>query len=275
MPTAAGVRWLLHTILPYATVSDVTHSIQASDDAVAGLISDIVVPEWFKQAIPTGWPELDLLYGGRGVKGDRASMVTMISAPSGMGKTAFCLQAATEYSRNRPEEGRGPLGIAVYNSAEEIPYQVITELEFLGLVGFENIYLTNFTDPKAMLNYVRNLIREKNCPVLLVVDSLQTMDGDCVSNTWDIVNFCKEYAKGETLTQVVRALVISQVGKDGKFSGSNKLLHAVDRYISFSIDKNGRNLMSVLKNRGGTRKTLSFKITTGGLDINTAKEVQE
>ena len=104
-------------------------------------------------------------------------------------------------------------------------------------------------------------IREANPgkPFFLIVDSLQTLDdgffdsGRITSATAErslqqITDYCKEH--------FVNAIIIGQVTKSGKASGSNKLKHMVDAMVTLDVERKdeqllGCRILEVEKNRFG------------------------
>ena len=114
-------------------------------------------------------------------------------------------------------------------------------------------------------------IRDRNKPFFLIVDSLQCMDDgkykDGAVNSQSatralqlITDYCKE--------EFTNAIVIGQVNKEGKMSGSNKLKHMVDAMITLSVeekdpDLRGCRVLQTVKNRfGGCGHT--FFLALGG-----------
>lgn len=211
-------------------------------------ILDIRVPDALSKTIKTGIDWFDEAYGGQGLT---PSMVTLYTGVPGAGKTTSAIQLADAMT------GNGHL--VLYNTGEESLYQVAKVSKRLKLKhGFN---AGQETMVKQLLKNADEL-REKNPnkQFVLIHDSLQTLDDgfykDGHMNTMTAVRALKmitDYCKD---TYAI-AIVIGQVGKDGKFSGRNSLKHMVDSHCHLDIESDvksdniGQRIFEVQKNRFG------------------------
>jgi DNA repair protein RadA/Sms len=205
------------------------------------------VPEALKKRIPAGLDYFDCILGGEGFT---PSAVSLFTGVPGAGKTTMMLALANALQRLGSE--------VVFNTAEESLYQIKMTCDRLKLkqpfkVGGE-------TRVPVLLEGCTKL-REAapGRPFFLIVDSLQCMD-DGRFNTGRITTATAERSLG-LLTSYAKehacnVIVIGQVTKDGKMSGSNKLKHMVDSHIHLSIetkdeDLKGCRILETQKNRFG------------------------
>jgi DNA repair protein RadA/Sms len=211
-------------------------------------INDIVVPDILRQKINTGRDYTNVAWGGKGIT---PTSVTLFTGGPGAGKTTMMLGLVDSINSSET--------IAVFNSGEESLYQVKMTVERLGLKsGFPVGEETNV----PLLLQKCDKIRERfpNRKFVLVIDSLQTMndakyeDGTTNSKTPErvlelITDWCKETFSS--------AVIIGQVGKDGKFIGKNTLKHMVDAHLELSIEDDqkselfGCRLLEMTKSRFG------------------------
>jgi len=209
-------------------------------------ILDIEVPEALRTKVKTGLDYVDGALGGRGLTPSSAILFT---GTPGSGKTTMMLATCDSLA------GLG--NTVVFNTAEESLFQVKLVAERLRLAnGFavgEEVMVPDLLEKCEAL-------RQKNPdkPFVLVVDSLQAMNdgkwGTTNSKSPEralamITGWCKE-------TNSI-AIVIGQVGKDGKFSGKNTLKHMVDAMIELSVEQDARSelygcrVLETSKNRFG------------------------
>jgi DNA repair protein RadA/Sms len=210
-------------------------------------ILDVEVPDALRVKVQTG---LDFIDGVMGGKGFTPSSSILFTGTPGAGKTTMMLSMCDALA------ARGVT--AVFNTAEESLFQVKMVAERLKLT---NGFAVGEEVMVSELLKKCDALRRKNPdkPFVLVIDSLQTMnDGKWGSSTNSstpvrvlqlITNWCKE-------TNAI-AVVIGQVGKDGKFVGKNTLKHMVDAMLELSIETDMRSemygcrLLETSKNRFG------------------------
>ena len=222
-------------------------NIKIEDVAFGSSIQEITVPDALKKRIPCGLDYFQAILGGEGFT---PSAVTLFTGMPGAGKTTMMLSLANALQRRGAE--------VVFNTAEESLYQIKMTCDRLKLkqpfkVGGE-------TRVPVLLEGCDKL-REAapGRPFFLIVDSLQCLD-DGKFNTGRITTATAERALS-LLTSYAKEhacniIVIGQVTKDGKMSGSNKLKHMVDAHIHLSIevkdeDLKGCRILETQKNRFG------------------------
>jgi len=225
-------------------------------------INDVVVPEALRQKDATGLEWIDEALGG----GFTPSTAMMLTGDPGCGKTTMLLTIANALTK----QGH----VVLYNGGEESPFQVKMTVERLGLKdGFvwgEDVFVKDVIEQAKTL--AKKLKPGKR--VYLFVDSLQCLDtgkydtGRVTKNT--PVQCCEEligWAK-ETFGVLV---FINHVTKNGNFSGSNTIKHAVDIHAHFGFDKDkksetfGERVLDISKNRFGVKKSpLPVEMGTNG-----------
>jgi DNA repair protein RadA/Sms len=211
-------------------------------------ILSIDIPYQLEQTAKTGISYIDDAFGGKGMT---PSVATLMTGTAGSGKTTLMLQLANSLTR----QGH----VCLFNTAEESLFQIRRTVKRLGLT--EGFYAGQDTHVPTILKHC-DKIREENPgkQLFFIVDSLQTLDdghfnsGRITSATSErslqqITDYCKE--------NWAIALVIGQVNKAGKFSGTSKLKHMVDAHCHLSIetdqrsDNFGYRIFEVQKNRFG------------------------
>lgn len=224
-------------------------------------IQDIKVPSVLKKRIPTGLKYFDAVIGGEGFT---PSMVSLFTGTPGAGKTTMMLTLASAL------QGKGAQ--VVFNTAEESLHQIKMTTDRLKLRHpFMVGGLDNVVDLLKGCDKVRAAHPDR--PFFLIVDSLQCMN-DGYFKSGRITNATAERALG-LLTNyakehAVNVLVIGQVTKDGKMSGSNKLKHMVDSHIHLSVeqkdeDLKGCRVLETQKNRfGGCGHVVFLKLRRNG-----------
>ena len=237
-------------------------NVQIKDIAFGTSIQDITVPSILKKRIKTGLNYFDTVIGGEGFT---PSMCTFFTGSPGAGKTTMMLSLANSLQGNGAQ--------VVFNTAEESLYQIKMTANRLKLrhpfaVGGE-------TNIPALLKGC-DKIRKKHSdrPFFLIVDSLQCME-DGHFNTGRITTATAERSLAQLTSyakvNACNVLVIGQVNKDGKMSGSNKLKHMVDMHLHLSVEEKDEDLMgcrilSTRKNRfGGAGHTVFLRLNKGGL----------
>ncbi len=224
-------------------------------------IQDIKVPSVLKKRIPTGLKYFDAVIGGEGFT---PSMVSLFTGTPGAGKTTMMLTLASAL------QGKGAQ--VVFNTAEESLHQIKMTTDRLKLRHpFMVGGLDNVVDLLKGCDKVRAAHPDR--PFFLIVDSLQCMN-DGYFKSGRITNATAERSLGLLTTyakeHAVNVLVIGQVTKDGKMSGSNKLKHMVDSHIHLSVeqkdeDLKGCRVLETQKNRfGGCGHVVFLKLRRNG-----------
>ena len=222
-------------------------NIKIEDIPFGASIQDVVVPTALKKRIPCGLDYFNAILGGEGFT---PSAVTLFTGVPGAGKTTMMLTLANSLQRAGAE--------VVFNTAEESLYQIKMTCDRLKLrqpfkVGGE----TRVPVLLEGCDKVRKAAPGR--PFFLLIDSLQCMD-DGKFNSGRITTATAERALGQITSyakeHAVNIIVIGQVTKDGKMSGSNKLKHMVDAHVHLSIetkdeDLKGCRILETQKNRFG------------------------
>jgi DNA repair protein RadA/Sms len=166
------------------------------------------------ERIKTGIENLDFVLNGGLVKGQ----IIIFGAPKGTGKTRFALQLCQSLMGRQEQP-------AVFASAEETTRDVIVTCKQVGATSDRVKILGN--DNGFDTHDVLQLCDEVK-PLILVLDSLQAVDGWSAKNTETILaikNYCDHTG--------MCALVMSHVGKDLDFRGSTTVGHAVKTEMLF------------------------------------------
>lgn len=195
--------------------------------------------------------EFDRVLGGGLVPGS----VTLIGGDPGIGKSTLILQALASLSETHK---------TLYISGEESVEQIAMRAARLNLKA-PDLQLVAHNQLEDLLYQV-----EKEKPLILVVDSIQTLYTDTISSAPGSVSQVRDCA-----AQLVRlakqtncaVLLIGHVTKDGTIAGPRILEHMVDTVLYFEGDTQTRfRLIRAIKNRFGTINELGvFAMTEKGL----------
>ncbi len=221
-----------------------------TDDITFGTnILDIEVPEHLKKKFKSG---LSFVDGAMGGEGFTPSAVTLFTGTPGAGKTTLMLTLADRMTKQG--------ATVLFNTAEESLYQTAMTAKRLKLRnGFR---AGNSADVNEIIANARKMQAEAaktGDQFVLIVDSLQCLDdgmyssgkitsGTAIRCLQMITDFCKETGS--------IGLIINQVNKSGKMSGSNKLKHMVDSHMHLSVEEKdedfkGCRILETQKNRFG------------------------
>ena len=199
----------------------------------------------------TGMGELDRVLGGGAVKG---SLVLVGGAP-GIGKSTLMLQICGKLCR---------FAKVLYVSGEESQHQLKLRAQRLH-VESENLLVLSETGLGEMLEAVN-----QDQPVVLIVDSIQTLYNDAldspagsVSQVKDCTMALMQLAKGSSIT----VFVIGHVNKEGSIAGPKVLEHMVDCVLYFEGDRHTYcRILRAAKNRfGATNEIGVFEMGDRGL----------
>ena len=201
---------------------------------------------------PSGIDELDRVLGGGMVAGG----VVLIGGDPGIGKSTLLLQALADWQR----QGLGVL----YVTAEESAAQVALRGQRLGL-GQSQLKVLAETELEKILQVI-----DAEQPVLVVIDSIQTVYSNQMSSAPGSVAQVRECAAHLTRTAKSRAIAVVLVGhvtKDGALAGPRVLEHMVDAVLYFEGDAHSSfRVIRAIKNRFGAVNEIGvFAMTERGL----------
>ncbi len=221
-----------------------------TDNIIFGTnILDIEVPEHLKKKFKSG---LSFVDGAMGGEGFTPSAVTLFTGTPGAGKTTLMLTLADRMTKQG--------ATVLFNTAEESLYQTAMTAKRLKLRnGFRAGNSADVNEIIANATKMQKEAAKNNEQFVLIVDSLQCLDdgmyssgkitsGTAIRCLQIITDFCKETGS--------IGLIINQVNKSGKMSGSNKLKHMVDSHMHLSVEEKdedfkGCRILETQKNRFG------------------------
>lgn len=164
--------------------------------------------------IKTGIDNLDSVLNGGLVRGQ----IILFGAPQGTGKTRFALQLCQSLVGRQEQP-------VVFASKEETAHDVIVTCKQVGATSDRIRIIGNDSDFDV---YDILQICEETRPFLLVLDSLQAVDGWSAQNT-DTILAIKEHCDKTSMC----ALVMNHMGKDLEFKGTTTVGHAVKMMLTF------------------------------------------
>ena len=202
-------------------------------------------------ARPTGVNELDRVLGGGVVPGS----VVLLAGEPGIGKSTLALDVAARASDS---------GTVLYISGEESASQVRLRAERINALA-ENLLLASETDLGTVLGHI-----EQVTPVMVVIDSVQTMSSDKIDGAAGGVSQVRAVAASliaAAKAQNVPVILIGHVTKDGSIAGPRVLEHLVDVVCQFEGERHSRlRMLRAVKNRyGATDEVGCFDLTDSGL----------
>jgi len=192
------------------------------------------------------WPlemsEFARVLGGGIVPGS----IVLLGGDPGIGKSTLMLQVAGEIARK---------STVLYASGEESARQIKMRAQRLTRsderdFSAEHLYLVTETNLDAILTHV-----EQVKPVLLIVDSIQTIYMDSLSSSAGSVTQVRECAS--RLRELAKSLgiavfLIGHVTKEGAIAGPRVLEHIVDTVLHLEGDRfQSYRLLRSMKNRFG------------------------
>ena len=200
----------------------------------------------------SGIEELDRVLGGGLVPG----CLGLIGGDPGIGKSTLLLQVASGVAKSR--------GKVLYVTGEESLAQLKMRALRLGAIE-ERLMAVREADTHAICEIIRD-----EQPVLVIVDSIQTMFVDEVSSPPGSVGQVREstgrflqIAKGSN----VSILLVGHVTKGGNLAGPKVLEHAVDFVLYFEGEAHTsfRIIRSVKNRFGSTHEVAIFEMSGQGL----------
>lgn len=190
--------------------------------------------------------EVNRVLGGGLVRGS----VILLAGEPGVGKSTLMLQLAS--SLVRPPAGGEEQKVVVYVSGEENAEQIAARAKRLGLET-ANIFLLCDIDADAIIDTVLGMPEP---PVMLIVDSIQTMRSNSVSGSMGSVTQTRESAA--RFVQLAKAtgcavLLSGHVTKTGEVAGPRVLEHMVDTVLYLEGSERAEfRLLRGIKNRFGS-----------------------
>jgi DNA repair protein RadA/Sms len=187
--------------------------------------------------IKTRISELDRVLGGGMVKGG----VVLVGGDPGIGKSTLLLKVADKVAT---EKGR-----VLYVTGEESISQIKLRAERMKINSSEIQVLTE-TDLFVILNTLK-----RELPVLVVIDSIQTMNSQELESAPGSISQIRECTA--QLLSLAKAygcslFLIGHVTKEGAIAGPRVLEHMVDTVLYFEGDKNyAYRILRAVKNRFG------------------------
>uniref|UniRef100_UPI003593981C DNA repair protein RadA n=1 Tax=Blastomonas sp. TaxID=1909299 RepID=UPI003593981C len=233
------------------TTFSARHDLQTGGQTIllSRLDSAVALPP----RIATGIAEFDRALGGGLVAGS----ATLMGGDPGIGKSTLLLQA----SANMARVGHS----VVYISGEEAADQVRLRALRLGLADAP-MELAAATSVRDILTTMRAMAP----PVLLVIDSIQTMHSDLIEGAPGTVSQVR--ASAQELIRYAKSsgcalMLVGHVTKDGSIAGPRVLEHMVDTVMSFEGERSHQyRILRAIKNRfGATEEIGVFAMEESGL----------
>ena len=244
-------EWNTLTEQAAPTTFSARHDLQTGGNRIAlsRLDSAVSLPP----RIATGIAEFDRALGGGLVAGS----ATLMGGDPGIGKSTLLLQA----SANMARAGHS----IVYISGEEAADQVRLRALRLGLVDAP-MELAAATSVRDILTTLRSMA----APVMLVIDSIQTMHSDLIEGAPGTVSQVR--ASAQELIRYAKesgcaVMLVGHVTKDGTIAGPRVLEHMVATVMSFEGERSHQyRILRSIKNRfGATDEIGVFAMEEAGL----------
>jgi DNA repair protein RadA/Sms len=202
--------------------------------------------------LQTGIGEWDRVLGGGLTKGS----IVLLAGDPGIGKSTLLLQALSTMTRDGP---------VLYVSGEESPQQLKSRAQRLGLSS-RDLLIFSETSLEAVLDEI-----EKNPPLVVAVDSIQTMYTRLLEVAPGSISQVRECASRLMRTgkeSGICIFVVGHVTKEGAIAGPRALEHLVDTVLYLEGDRTHTfRLLRAVKNRyGSTNEVGVFEMKEDGLD---------
>jgi len=192
-----------------------------------------------KQRLFTGFSELDSVLGGGIVKGS----AVLLAGDPGIGKSTLLLQIALKMSVGK--------SVVLYISGEESEEQIKLRADRIKTSrNNSNLLLSSNTNTDLICEII-----PKAKPMLVIVDSIQTMESENVSGLSGSVGQVR-YAAFQFIklakTLGIPIVMVGHVTKEGMVAGPMVLSHMVDTLLFLEGEKFTRTrILRSLKNRFG------------------------
>jgi DNA repair protein RadA/Sms len=195
--------------------------------------------------LQAGMREFDAVVGGGIVPGS----LTLVGGPPGAGKSTLLLQIAAQLVRH---------GEVVYVCGEESAAQVKMRAERLARVltsasaeHAERFLVFAETNLRAVIDAL-----EKRPPVVLIVDSIQTVwlpESESYAGSVGQVRDCTQALMEFAKRTGCATFLVGHVTKDGTIAGPRLLEHLVDTVLYFEGETSGEHrILRAYKNRFGS-----------------------
>lgn len=203
--------------------------------------------------LDTGIGELNRVLGGGLVQGS----LTLISGEPGIGKSTIIIQAAAKIAQK--------YGKVLYVSGEESEQQIKMRSDRICQGDLSNLFLLTETNMESILQVV-----EKEKPVFLIIDSIQTMysrDLESAPGSVSQVRLCGNILMNVGKTGNIPVFIVAHVTKSGELAGPKIVEHLVDAVLQFNGERNqDLRILRALKNRFGTTSEIgAFEMREEGL----------
>lgn len=240
-------------------------------DVTPKVLSEIHYEE--KQRMPTGFVEMDGVFGG----GIVAGSVTLLAGDPGIGKSTLLLQvalnmaaakgtasnaaAAKETRETKGTNGGETFGTSVsftpsvssvlYISAEESEEQIkLRATRINSHAKDSSLLLISLTDTDRVVSLI-----EQIKPSLVVIDSIQTMESENaggLSGSVGQIRYATSQFVRAAKTLRIPIILVGHVTKEGMVAGPMTLSHMVDTVLFLEGERFTRiRLLRSLKNRFG------------------------
>ncbi len=216
------------------------------------------VPADAGRRITTGIGEFDRVLGGGVVPGS----LVLLGGDPGIGKSSLLMQASDRLRSRGPSGGVN--GAVLYVTGEESAAQVKIRARRFGITGQGMLVLPE-TDLAAVIEQIRRIR-----PVLVVIDSIQTMSSEDIGSAAGGVSQLREctarlleVAKGDD----VPIFLVGHVTKEGAVAGPRVLEHIVDAVLYLEGERfHAFRILRATKNRyGSTDEVGVFEMADDGL----------
>ncbi|MGV8145223.1 MAG: DNA repair protein RadA [Alkaliphilus sp.] len=196
--------------------------------------------------------ELNRVLGGGIVRGS----LTLISGEPGIGKSTLILQTASSIAKR--------YGAVLYVSGEESEEQIKMRAERLDAI-VDDLFVISETNIETIEKFI-----EEMDPVLIIVDSVQTLYKDDLSSAPGSVSQVKECVNNLMRIGKLKNIpifIVAHVTKQGELAGPRVLEHMVDTVLHFEGERTQEfRILRALKNRYGTTSEIGvFEMKQEGL----------
>lgn len=247
------------------TASGKTKSLQAPIHVTPKALSEIHYEE--KQRMPTGFSEMDGVFGG----GIVAGSVTLLAGDPGIGKSTLLLQVALNIASEKVSKvgkvsnvSKGEVAFdtsdtlkpsdtskVLYISAEESEEQIKLRATRISTgVKDSTLLLISLTDTDKVVSLI-----EQVKPSLVIIDSIQTMESENaggLSGSVGQIRYATSQFVKAAKTLRIPIILVGHVTKEGMVAGPMTLSHMVDTVLFLEGERFTRiRLLRSLKNRFG------------------------